>query len=339
MTAVAVPRPARRGVSPVSAFLVRRILGALVALLAASVLIFAATEVLPGSPASVVLGRGASPAAIRILTRQMQLNRPAPVRYLDWLGGFVHGDLGNSAVGLAQGAKQAPIWPLISGPLKNSAILAAIAALLMIPLSLGLGVLAAVRAQKPTDHLISLGALAAVSLPEFVVGSLLVAVFFVGLHLLPPVALVPPGGDPLSHPDILVLPVLTLLFASLAAGIRMVRVGMFEVLQTDYVQAARLNGVSERRVLMRFALRNALAPSVQVLAQNLQYLVGGIIVVEFVFAYPGIGSQLVNAVSNRDVTVVQSVAMLIAVVYVTINVIADLMVMLLVPKLREPSAA
>jgi len=339
MTAVAVPRSARRGVSPVSAFLVRRILGALVALLAASMLIFAATEVLPGSPASVVLGRGASPAAIQILTRQMQLNRPAPVRYLDWLGGFVHGDLGNSAVGLAQGAKQAPIWPLISGPLKNSAILAAIAAVLMIPLSLGLGVLAAVRAQKPTDHLISLGALAAVSLPEFVVGSLLVAVFFVGLHLLPPVALVPPGGDPLSHPDILILPVLTLLFASLAAGIRMVRVGMFEVLQTDYVQAARLNGVSERRVLRRFALRNALAPSVQVLAQNLQYLIGGIIVVEFVFAYPGIGSQLVNAVSNRDVTVVQSVAMLIAVVYVTINVIADLMVMLLVPKLREPSAA
>jgi peptide/nickel transport system permease protein len=338
MTTVAVPLSARRGVSPVFAFLGRRLLGALAALLAASVLIFAATEVLPGSPASVVLGRGASPAAIRVLTHQMQLDRPAPVRYFAWLGGFVHGDLGNSAVGLAQGAKTAPIWPLISGPLKNSAILAAIAALLMIPLSLGLGVLAAVRAQRPTDHLISLGALAAVSLPEFVVGSLLVAVFFVGLHLLPPVALVAPGANPLSDPDKLVLPVVTLLFASLAAGIRMVRVGMFEVLQTDYVQAARLNGVSERRVLMRFALRNALAPSVQVLAQNLQYLVGGIIVVEFVFAYPGIGSQLVNAVSVRDVTVVQSVAMLIAVVYVVINVLADLIVMLLVPKLREPVA-
>lgn len=338
MTAVALPRSARRGVSPIVSFLGRRLVGAVLALLAASVLIFAATELLPGSPASVVLGRGASPAAIRILTRQMQLNRPASVLYLDWLTGFVHGDLGNSAVGLAQGAKSAPIGQLIAGPLKNSAILATITALLMIPLSLGLGVLAAVRASKPTDHMISLGALAAVSLPEFVVGSLLVAVFFVGLHLLPPVALVPPGGNPLSHPDILVLPVVTLLCASLAAGIRMVRVGMFEVLQTDYVQAARLNGISERRVLMRFALRNALAPSVQVLAQNLQYLVGGIIVVEFVFAYPGIGSTLVNAVSVRDVTVVQSVAMLIAVVYVTINLIADFLVMLLVPRLREPAA-
>lgn len=320
------------------AFLGRRLVGAVAALLAASVLIFGAVEVLPGSPASVVLGRGASPAAIRSLTHQMHLDRPAPVRYLNWLAGFVHGDLGDSAVGLAQGAKHAPIWPLISGPLKNSAILAAITALVMIPLSLGLGMLAAVRARRPTDHLISLGALAAVSLPEFVVGSLLVALFFVGLHLLPPVALVPPGADPLSHPDKLVLPVVTLLCASLAAGIRMVRVGMFEVLQADYVQAARLNGVSERRVLMRYGLRNALAPSVQVLAQNLQYLVGGIIIVEFVFAYPGIGSQLVNAVSVRDVTVVQSVAMLIAVVYVIINVIADLIVMLLVPKLREPAA-
>jgi peptide/nickel transport system permease protein len=131
--------------------------------------------------------------------------------------------------------------------------------------------------------------------------------------------------------------VLTLLCASLAAGIRMVRVGMLEVMQTEYVQSARLNGVPERRVLLRYALRNALAPSVQILAQNLQYLVGGIIVVESVFAYPGIGTQLVSAVMDRDVTVIQSVAMLIAIVYVVINLLADLTVLLLVPKLREPA--
>ena len=305
-------------------------------MLAASVLIFTAVQVLPGNAASAVLGRNASPAAVRILSRQMGLDRPASTRYAHWLKGFVHGDLGDSAVAIAQGSNHAPIWHLISGPLKNSAILAAITALVMIPLSVGLGALAAVRAGRPTDHLISLGSLAAVSMPEFVVGSLLVAVFFVGLHLLPPVAIVPPGGDPLSHPKQLVLPVVTLLFASMAAGIRMVRAGTFEVLQTEYVQTARLNGLPERRVIMRYALRNALAPSVQVLAQNLQYLVGGVIVVEAVFAYPGIGSQLVNAVQIRDVTVVQSVAMLIAVVYVLINLFADLIVMLLVPKLREP---
>jgi len=306
-------------------------------LLAASVLIFTAVQVLPGNAASAVLGRNASPAAVRILSRQMGLDRPASTRYAHWLKGFVHGDLGDSAVAIAQGSNHAPIWHLISGPLKNSAILAAITALVMIPLSVALGTLAAVRAGRPTDHLISLGSLAAVSMPEFVVGSLLVAVFFVGLHLLPPVAIVPPGGDPLSHPKQLVLPVVTLLFASMAAGIRMVRAGTFEVLQTEYVQTARLNGLPERRVIMRYALRNALAPSVQVLAQNLQYLVGGVIVVEAVFAYPGIGSQLVNAVQIRDVTVVQSVAMLIAVVYVLINLVADFIVMLLVPKLREPA--
>ena len=338
-TATAAP-PARTAgwrASPVVGFLGRRILGAVAALLAASVLIFIGAQVLPGNAASVILGRNASPAAVRVLSHEMHLDRPIYQRYGDWLRGFVRGDLGNSAVALAQGSKSAPIWNLISGPLKNSAILAAITALLMIPLSLGLGVLAAVRAHRPTDHVISLGALASISLPEFVTGSLLVAVFFVGLHWLPPVALVPPGGNPLSRPSALVLPVLTLLCASLAAGIRMVRVGMLEVLQTEYVQSARLNGVPERRVLLRYALRNALAPSVQILAQNLQYLVGGIIVVESVFAYPGIGTQLVSAVMDRDVTVIQSVAMLIAIVYVVINLLADLTVMLLVPKLREPA--
>ena len=169
------------------------------------------------------------------------------------------------------------------------------------------------------------------------IGSLLIGVFFVWLDVLPPVALIPPGENPLSDPSKLVLPVATLLLASLAAGIRMVRAGMVEVLQTEYVQTARLNGLAERWVLWRYAMRNALAPSVQVLAQNLQWLIGGIIITENVFAYPGIGSTLVTAVGNRDLTLVQSVAMLIAVVYVLLNLVADLLVMLLVPKLREPA--
>jgi peptide/nickel transport system permease protein len=338
MTTVAIPRPQpRRRISPVLSFLGRRTLGAIVALLVASILIFAAVQVLPGNAASAVLGRNASPQAVKILEHQMHLDQSVVPRYFHWLGGFVHADLGDSSVALAQGATHAPISHLISGPVKNSLILAAITAVLMIPLSLGLGVLAAVRSGKPTDHLISLGSLAAISMPEFVVGSLLVALFFVALGWLPPVAIVPPGANPLSTPKELVLPVATLLFASLAAGIRMVRAGMFEVLQTEYVQSARLNGLPEGRVLTRYALRNALAPSIQVLAQNLQYLIGGIIVVEAVFGYPGIGSQLVEAVQNRDATVVQTVAMLIAIAYVAINVFADLIVMLLVPRLREPA--
>ena len=336
MTALARQRIERLPASPVMAFLGRRVVGGVAALLAASVLIFAACEVLPGNAASAVLGHNATPQSIQILSRQMGLDRPATTRYFDWLGNFVTGDLGVSSVSLAQGQHQS-VGSLIASPLKNSAILAGLSALFMIPLSLGLGAFAAVRAGRPADHAISLGSLVSISAPEFVTGALLVALFFVGLHLLPPVSIVAPGADPLSSPKELILPVLTLLFASLAAGIRMVRAGMYEVLQTEYVQAARLNGLPERRILLRYALRNALAPSVQVLAQNLQYLVGGVIVVETVFAYPGLGSQLVGAVQNRDVTLVQSIAMLIAIIYVVINLAADLIVMLLVPKLREPA--
>jgi peptide/nickel transport system permease protein len=284
-----------------------------------------------------VLGRNGDPATVKALDTQLHLDRPAVRQYTDWLTGLVHGDLGNSAVGLAQGEKTAPIWGLISNPVKNSLILAAITALLMIPLSLGLGVLAALYAGRWIDNVVSLGSLAAISLPEFVIGSLLIGVFFVGFNLLPPVAIVAPGANPLDSPTELILPIATLLLASLAAGIRMVRAGMLEVLQTDYVQTARLNGLSERRVLWRYGLRNALPPSVQILTQNLQWLIGGIIITENVFAYPGIGSTLVVAVQNRDVTLVQSVAMLIAVVYIVLNLLADLIVMLLVPKIREPA--
>jgi peptide/nickel transport system permease protein len=227
----------------------RRLVGAVVALFVASLVIFAGTQLLPGNAASVVLGRNGNPATVKLLNRQLHLDRPAWQQYTDWIEGLAHGDLGNSAVGMAQGASSAPIWPLISDAVKNTTILALITALFMIPLSLGLGVLAAVTRGGWVDHSISVGSLAAIALPEFVTGSLLIGIFFVWLDWLPPVALVPPGGSPLDNPSELVLPVLTLLFASLAAGVRMVRAGMTEVLQTEYVQTARLNGVGERRVL------------------------------------------------------------------------------------------
>ena len=334
---VAAPVARSREGSPLLRFVGRRLLGAVVALFAASLVIFAGTQLLPGDAASVVLGRNGNPATVKALNQQLNLDRPAYEQYLDWIKGLLHGDLGNSAVGMAQGATSAPIWPLISDAVVNSVILALITALLMIPLSLGLGVLAAVLRGKWPDHLISVASLAAIALPEFVIGSLLIGVFFVGLDWLPPVAIVAPGASPLDDPEKLVLPVATLLLASLAAGIRMVRAGMVEVLQTEYVQTARLNGVSEQRVLWRYALRNALPTSVQILAQNLQWLIGGIIITENVFAYPGIGSTLVVAVQNRDLTLVMSVSMLIAVVYVLLNLVADFLVVLLVPKLREPA--
>jgi peptide/nickel transport system permease protein len=172
------------------------------------------------------------------------------------------------------------------------------------------------------------------SLPEFVLGIFLILIFFSQLDLLPPVALVPEGSSPLDHPDVLVLPVLTLLGVGVGYTARQVRAGMVEVLRQDQIVMARLGGIRERRVLLRYALRNALAPSVQTFAQAIQYLLGGIIVVEALFAYPGIGSELVSAVNTRDLVTVQAIALILATIFVIINIVADLVVILLVPKLR-----
>ncbi len=326
--------PIRRPrIHPLLRFVVVRVLAGLATLLAVSALVFLGTEVLPGDAASAVLGRNATPEQLAELRARMGLDRPAAERYLDWLGGLVTGDLGNSAAGFAEGSTR-PIWGEISGEVANSLALALVTALIMVPLAIALGVLSAVRAGRPTDHAVSLTSLAIVSLPEFIIGSLLILLLFSWLGWLSPISLIPPGESPLSHPKQLALPVLTLLGASLAASIRMVRAGMIEALSADYVQMARLSGFRERTVVRRYALRNALAPSVQVLAQNLQYLVGGIIVVEYLFAYPGIGKELVDTVAIRDVRAVQSIAILIAAVYIAINIVADLLVVLLVPRLR-----
>ncbi|MDQ4019357.1 MAG: ABC transporter permease [Actinomycetota bacterium] len=336
MTEVAAPSPpvarARRA-HPVARFLLVRLPAALATLFVVSVLVFVGTEVLPGDAASAVLGRTATPEALAELRHLMGLDRPWYERYFDWLGGVVTGDLGNSAAGYAAGG-ESPIWEAIKGKIGNSLTLAGITAALMIPLALVLGVVAALRAGRPVDHAISLTSLAVISLPEFIIGSLLILALFSWLDVLPPVSLVPPGESPLADPRVLVLPVLTLLGASLAASIRMVRAGMVEVLRSDYVEMARLNGLPESTVIRRYALRNALGPSVQVFAQNIQYLVGGIVVTEYLFSYPGLGKELVDSVAIRDVRAVQSVALLVAAVYVALNILADLLVLLLVPKLR-----
>jgi peptide/nickel transport system permease protein len=336
VTDLAAPRtaaPAARRRRPLLRFVLRRLAAGIATLFVVSILIFIGTEVLPGDAASAVLGRTASPEQLAEMRAAMGLDRPAYERYLDWLGGVLTGDLGNSAAGYAAGG-ELPIWEEIQPKIVNSFTLAAITALLMVPLALLLGILAAVRAGRPLDHAVSVTSLAIISLPEFIIGSLLILLFFSWLDLLPPVSLIPPGTSPLAEPEALVLPVLTLLGASLAASIRMVRAGMVETLNAEYVTMARLNGFAERMVVGRYALRNALAPSVQVFAQNIQYLVGGIVVTEYLFNYPGLGKELVDAVAIRDVRAVQVIALLIAAFYILINIVADLLVVLLVPKLR-----
>jgi peptide/nickel transport system permease protein len=314
-------------------FVAKRLGAAVVTLFVVSILVFLATEILPGDAASAILGRNATPENLAEVQALMGLDRPAVERYFDWLGGLVTGDLGNSAAGYAQGG-ELPIWDDVKDKLANSFILAAITTVLIVPLALLLGTLAALRAGRATDHGISITSLAMSSLPEFVVGALLILLFFSWLDLLPPVSLIAPGTSPLSKPTALILPVLTLLCVTLAAAIRMVRAGMIETLSADFVHMARLNGFRERKVVFRYALRNALAPSVQIFAQSIQYLIGGIIVTEYLFNYPGIGKELVDAVAIRDVREVQSLAIFIAAFYIVVNIVADLIVVLLVPKLR-----
>jgi peptide/nickel transport system permease protein len=319
---------------PVARFVARRVLAGLATLLVASALIFVATNALPGNVAQVVLGRYATPARLQTLQAKLDLNQPLVVRYVHWLGDAVTGNLGQSAVQLANGQGNASVWPIIRTPLRNSVILALGTIILLIPLSLLAGTAAAVRAGKPTDYVLSYSALIVGSLPEFVVGTFLIAVFFSWLNVLPPVALVPPGASPLSNTKALALPILTLLAVSLAFSARQVRAGVVEALRQDYVTMARLGGVRERKVLLRYALRNALAPSVQTFAQSIQYLFGGIIVVESLFSYPGIGQLLVQSVSERDFTLIQGITLVLAALYIAINIAADLVVVFLVPKLR-----
>jgi peptide/nickel transport system permease protein len=324
----------RPGRHPVLGFLVRRVAAGVATLIAVSILVFAATNVLPGNVADAVLGRNSTPELVQRLTDRLNLDSPLLSRYLTWLGGFARGDMGDSAVAVAQNTPNASVADHIGVPLRNSLVLAVGTIVLLIPLSLLLGTLAAVHAGRPTDYGISYTSLLTGALPEFVLGTFLILILFSQLDLLPPVALVRPGESPLDNVRSLVLPILTLLGVSLAFSTRQVRVGVLEALRQDYVKFARLNGVSERRVRRRYALRNALAPSIQTFAQTVQYLFGGIIVVEALFAYPGIGSLFVQAVNLRDVTEVQAIAVVLAAIYIVINIVADLLVLLVVPKLR-----
>lgn len=319
---------------PALAFTARRVAWGILTLWVVSIVVFIATSVLPGNAAKAILGKNVNPHVVLALEKELHLNQSLWGQYWYWVSNFVHGDFGRSAASIIGSSSHETVASLIHAPLGNSALLAGITILLLIPLSLLLGVLLATNAGKWIDHVVSISTLGAISMPEFVTGSVLIWLFASTLGLLPPVSLIGPGQDALSNPQILVLPVLTLLAATLAQCVRMVRAGMIEVMRSDYVQAARLAGVSERRVLFRYALRNALAPSVQVIALNAQWLVGGIVVTETVFGYPGLGQLIVNSINLRDIPTVQSVALLLAAVYIALNIISDLIIIYLVPKLR-----
>ncbi len=314
----------------ITGFVVRRVLLGLLTLLLVSVVVFGSTQALPSDPARAFLGRNATPESLAALREQLNLDKPVLGQYGTWLKGFATGDLGESLTG-----QREPVTTILGKRIQNSAFLVLLAALISVPLSIVLGAVSARRRDGPFDHVTSISLLALAALPEFVVAIALVVLFGTTVFtVLPAVSIIPPDDAPWTHMKELVLPTLTLALAVSPYIARIMRASMIEVLESDYVEMARLKGMSERKVVWRHAVPNAIAPTIQVIALNLAYLAGGIVVVEFVFSYAGIGSALVDAVSNRDFPVVQALAMIIAAVYVFLNVAADVATILVSPRLR-----
>jgi peptide/nickel transport system permease protein len=312
-----------------SRFLLRRVLLGLLILLLVSIVVFAATQALPGNAARAILGRNATPERLAALTRQLHLNQSAVSQYFHWLGGVITGDFGTSA------ATEQPVSSLISARILNSAFLVLVSALIALPLSIGLGVWMAVKRDKATDHILSLTTLSLAALPEFVIGIGLIVLFATNVsHAFPAVSIIPPGEHAWNVPNVVVLPAATLVLAVTPYISRIMRGSMVEVLESEYVTMARLKGLSNRTVIWRHAVPNAIVPAIQVSALQLAYMAGGVVLVEFVFSFPGIGSALVDAVGNRDIPVVQALVIIIAAVYVVVNLVADLLTIVVTPRLR-----
>jgi peptide/nickel transport system permease protein len=299
-------------------------------LLGVSVLIFVGTQLLPGDLAQAILGQSATPEAVANIRAELGLDRPAVVRYLEWLGGFLRGDFGTSL------SNRQPIAAMIAGRLGNTLFLAAMAALVAVPIAVGLGILAARFRETWIDKTISIVTLAAISMPEFFIGYVLIFVFAVKLMVAPSLASIYPGmgfGEKLAA---IALPVATLALVVIAHMMRMTRAAIVNVMASPYIEMAELKGLSRWRITVRHALPNALSPIINVVVLNLAYLVVGVVVVEVVFVYPGMGQLMVDHVAKRDVPVVQTCGMIFAATYILLNMTADILSILANPRLRHP---
>lgn len=313
-------------------FIARRVLLALAILFVASILVFAATQLLPGNAAVAILGKSATPARIRQLDAQLHLTGSPVTQYGRWLGGVLTGNLGTS---LASGA---PVTQAIGGRLVNTAFLVAAAAVVGIPLGLIAGLISAAYRDRWADNALSSAVVFLAAIPEFILGLVLVIIFgTVVWQVLPATATLAPGQAPWSDLSALVLPALTLALAIVPYVARIMRAAMVDALATDYVEFAYLRGMSRRQIVLRHALPNAFAPVAQAVAISLAYLAGGAIVVEYIYAYPGIGEGLVYAVQARDVPVIQIITVILAAFYVLLNLLADIVTVLLSPRVRTGS--
>jgi peptide/nickel transport system permease protein len=309
--------------------LLRRIGLGILTLWLVSLVVFAAVIALPGDAATAILGKTATPARVAALREQLHLNESVVTQYLQWLKGILTFNFGNSA------ATQQPVTQILSDRVANSAFLVFVASIIAIPLSIVLGVWMAMKRDRAVDSVTSTVTLVLAALPEFVIGICLVLIFATGLfHIFPAVSLLAPGEKAWEDPQVVVLPAATLILAVVPYISRIMRGSTIEVLESEYVTMARLKGLPERQVIWRHAVPNAIVPAIQVTALQLAWMAGGVVVVESVFQYPGIGAALVDAVGNRDIVVVQTVTMLAAAIYVFLNLAADLATIMVTPRLR-----
>ena len=299
-------------------------------LLAASVLIFVGTQILPGDVAQSILGQSATPEALANLRRDLGLNDPPIQRYFDWLIGAVQGDLGAA---LTNGRD---IAESLSSRLSNTLFLAFWAALASVPLAVLLGLLAVRFKDRWPDKLISGATLASISIPEFLIGYVLMFYLGVQWQIFPSVSTVSADMALLDRLNAIALPVIVLTLVVLAHMMRMTRAAILNVMESAYIETAELKGLSKFQIIYRHAFPNAIAPIVNVVMLNLAYLVVGVVVVEVVFVYPGMGQYLVDHVSKRDVPVVQACGLIFAAVYIGLNMVADIVSIIANPRLRHP---
>ena len=312
-------------------FLVIRFALILLTLVVVSLAIFGVTEVLPGDVAEAVLGKSRTPGALETLREQMGLDQPPWKRYLNWVGGVFQGDLGTSLV------QDRPVTEILKSRLQNSLVLAIAAFCIAVPSAILVGVWAGVRRGSAGDHTVSVLSLVAISLPEFVTGFILIVFLSSTLGWLPSSSIVLPGTSPLARPEILIMPVLTMTAVLFGYIMRMTRANIIEALETNYVRTAILKGLPRWQVIWRHAVPNAMLPTISVVSINVGWMLGGLIIVESVFGYPGLGLTLINAINRRDLPVLQAVALLVAGTYAVSNLVADLMYVWLNPRIRISS--
>lgn len=323
---------------PVLSTIVKRLGLGLVTLFIVSVIIFSAVDMLPGDFGQAVLGQAATEDAVAAFRRELGLDEPLVVRYFDWLGALAQGDLGTSFSGRASSGidRSRPVADLVAPRLANTLFLAGMTALIAVPLALALGITSALWRNSWYDRTASAATLTMISVPEFFVAYILILLLGTLWPVFPSLANIRPEMDLVERLRVSVLPALTLTLAIVAHMMRMTRAAILNLMASPYIEMARLKGESPRRVILLHALPNAWAPIATVIAFNLAYLVVGVVVVEVVFVYPGIGQLTVDAVSSRDIPVVQACALFFATTYILLNLIADVIGIVTNPRLLHP---